>query len=79
MRKSPQPSKSPTPKGAGLKNEMPKNGSRHKNPKMAAECADKSLDHGGRMSSKQILDIHGSEARVRPRHHRPVPSQYKRW
>ena len=31
------------------------------------------------MSSKQILDIYEGKARVRPRHHQPVPSQYGTW
>ena len=45
----------------------------------AAECVDKPLGHGGRMSSRQISDIHESEVRVRPRYHQPVLSQYRRW
>jgi len=45
----------------------------------ATECADKPPDHDEHMSSRQILDIHGSEAHARPRHHQPVPSQYRRW
>ena len=39
-----------------------------------AECADEPLDYGERMSSKQVLDIHGSGARAKPRHHQSVPS-----
>ena len=31
-------------------------------------------NHGKRMSSGQILDIHGREARTRPRPHQPIPS-----
>ena len=31
------------------------------------------------MSDRQILDIHEGKARVRPRHHQPVPSQYRSW
>ena len=44
-----------------------------------AYYADKPLDHGKRMSSRQILDIHKSEARLRPRHLQHVPSQYRMW
>ena len=39
-------------------------------------CADKPPDHGRYISSRQIWDIHGSEARAKPRHHKLVPSQY---
>ena len=35
------------------------------------------VNHGKRMSSRQILDIYEREARVRPRLHQPVPNQYK--
>ena len=45
----------------------------------ASECADKPLDHGQRIGSGQVLDIHRSGARARPRHHQPVPSQYRKW
>ena len=45
----------------------------------AARCADKLPGQGGRMSSRQILDIHENEAHARPKHHQPVPSQYRRW
>jgi len=41
------------------------------------DCPDEPPDHGERMSSKQILDIHRSEARERPSHYQPVPSQYR--
>ena len=34
---------------------------------------------GRRMSGKQILDIREGKARVKPRHHQPVPSQYGTW
>ena len=34
-------------------------------------------NHGKRMSSRQILDIHGRKAHARPRSHKTVPSQYK--
>ena len=44
----------------------------------AIECANGPLDHGKCMSSEQVLDIHKSGARVRPRHHQPVPSQYRK-
>ena len=37
-------------------------------------------NHGKCMSSRQILDICGRKARVRPRLHQSVPSQYRtRW
>ena len=39
-----------------------------------ANCADEHPNHSERMSSRQNLDIHRSEARARPRHHQPVPS-----
>ena len=42
-----------------------------------AECTDEPSGHGKHMSSEQALDVHGSGARARPRHHQPVPSQYK--
>ena len=41
------------------------------------ECTDKPLDHGKRMSSGQVLDVHKTRACARPRHHQPVPSEYK--
>ena len=44
-----------------------------------ADCASKPPGRGKRMSSRQILDIHEGKARVRPRHHQPVPSQYRMW
>ena len=44
-----------------------------------ARCVDKPPGHGGCMSSRQILDIYGSEAHARSRHHQLVPSQYRRW
>ena len=31
------------------------------------------------MSGRQILDIHEGKARVRLRHHQPVPIQYGTW
>ena len=49
-----------------------------KNQGWTAECANEPLDHGKRMSSEQVLDIHRSGACVRPRHHQPVPSQYRK-
>ena len=36
-------------------------------------------NHGRHMSSMQILDIHGREARARLRLHQPVPGQYRTW
>ena len=44
-----------------------------------ADRASKPLGHGKCMSGRQILDIHEGKARVRPRHHQPVPSQYGTW
>ena len=44
-----------------------------------ADYAGKAPDHGKRMTSRQILDTHGRVARARPRHHQPIPSQYKAW
>ena len=34
-------------------------------------------NHGKRMSSRQILDIHGRKARARPKLRQAVPSQYR--
>ena len=31
------------------------------------------------MNGRQILDIREGRARVKPRHHQPVPSQYGTW
>ena len=45
----------------------------------ATECADEPPDHSQHMDSGQVLDIHRSGARTRPRHHQHVPSQYKKW
>ena len=42
-----------------------------------AVCVDEPVDHGKRMSSRQVLDIHKSGACAKPRHHQLVPSQYK--
>ena len=41
------------------------------------ECTDEPLDYGKCMSNGQAFDVHGSGARVRPRHYQPVPSQYR--
>ena len=30
------------------------------------------------MSSRQVLDIHRSEAHARPKHHQLIPSQYRK-
>ena len=35
--------------------------------------------HGKHMSSRQVLDTHGKVACARPKHHQPVPSQYRTW
>ena len=45
--------------------------------KQMAGNAGKPPGHDRRMGSRQILDTYGKKARVRPRHHQPVPSQYK--
>ena len=42
-----------------------------------AKCTNEPPDHGKRMSSRQTLDVHRTRAGVRPKHHQPVPSQYK--
>ena len=47
--------------------------------KQMASYTEKPLDHGRQMGSKQILDTYGRKARARPRHHQPVPSQYRAW
>ena len=44
-----------------------------------ADRASKPPGRSKHMSSRQILDIHERKARVRPRHHQPVPSQYGTW
>jgi len=44
-----------------------------------AEYVDETPNHGKRMSSGQVLDMHRSGARAKPRHHQPVPSQYRKW
>ena len=43
----------------------------------AAKRADKPPVPSKRMSSRQASDIHGNGALTRPRHHQPVPSQYR--
>ena len=40
----------------------------------AEKCADEPPDHGKHMSNKQVLGIHRSGVRARPKHHQPVPS-----
>ena len=49
-----------------------------RNQGWVAECADELLDHGQRMDSGQVLDIHRSGARARPKYHQPVLSQYRK-
>ena len=44
-----------------------------------ADRASKPPGRGKHMSGKQILDIHEGKARVKPRHHQPVPNQYGTW
>ena len=41
------------------------------------QCTDGSPHHGKHMSCRQDLDICGNGARIRPRHHQPIPSQYR--
>ena len=41
--------------------------------------AGKPPDHGKRMGSRQILDTYGRKAHTRPKHHQPVPNQYRAW
>ena len=42
-----------------------------------AECANEPSGYGKRMNSKQAMDTYGSGARIRLRHHKLIPSQYK--
>ena len=42
-----------------------------------AECTDEPSDHDKRMSSEQTLEVHISGARAKPKHHQPVPNQYR--
>ena len=42
-----------------------------------AKCTDESLNHDKCMSNKQALDVHRTGACARPKHHQPVPSQYR--
>ena len=42
-----------------------------------ADCAGKPSDHGGWVSSRQILDTNGRKAYARPKPHQLVPSQYR--
>ena len=44
-----------------------------------ADRASKPPGRSKRMSGMQILDIHERKARMKPRHHQPVPSQYGTW
>ena len=44
---------------------------------MSGKKTNEPPDHGKRISNRQALDIHESGARARPRHHQPVPSQYR--
>ena len=50
-----------------------------KRRRKVADRANKPPGCGRRMSGKQILDIREGKARVKPRHHQPVPSQYGTW
>ena len=42
-----------------------------------AECIDEPPDHSKRMSNGQTFDVHGSGARVKPKHYRLVPNPYR--
>ena len=44
-----------------------------------ADRVSKPPGRGKRMSDRQILDIHEGKARVKPKHHQTVPSQYRTW
>ena len=44
-----------------------------------ADRASKPPGCGKHMSGRQILDIHEGKARVRPKYHQPVSSQYGTW
>ena len=44
---------------------------------MSGKETDEPSDRGKRMSNRQALYIQESGARARPRHHQPVPSQYR--
>ena len=48
-----------------------------KGRRRVADRASKPPGRGKRMSGRQILDIHEGKARVRPKHHQPVPNQYR--
>ena len=50
-----------------------------KDEEKAANRASKPPGHGRHMSGKQILDICEGKARMKPRHHQPIPSQYRTW
>ena len=69
MRKKAKPTikQGPTPNSASHKGKG--------NQKMVKN---EQTNHGKRMSMRQILDIHGREARARPRLHQPVLSQYRK-
>ena len=38
---------------------------------------DELLDHDRQMGNRKVLDTYEMKARARPRHHQPVPSQYR--
>ena len=42
-----------------------------------AKCTNEPPNHAKHMSSEQALDVHRTRAHVRPRHHYPVPSQFR--
>ena len=52
-------------------------------PEVGRECTtdrvSKPPGRSRRMSGRQILDIRGGRARMKPRHHQPIPSQYGTW
>ena len=71
-------SKPTVKQGPTLNRESHKGKGNHKIVKNGQQTTQ--ANHGRHMSSRQILDIHGREARARLRPHRLVPSQYRtRW
>ena len=50
-----------------------------KDEEKAANRASKPPGHSRHMSGKQILDICEGKARVKLRHHQPIPNQYGTW
>ena len=73
--KDPVSNKAQLLRGAGNRKTIHIKGQR----KRTVDYAGKPPDHGRRMTSRQILDTHGREVHARPKHHQPVPSQYRAW